>query len=240
MDAFYEGENMLVIHPDECIGCGACEPECPAEAILPDTEGDMSKWVEFNRDYSERWPNITRNVTPPADADEWNGQSDKMAYFSPEPGSFSSLDDYYSSSRKYYTASGEVTEIKNFSKTKKSPKQEVECRKLRRYAGRITLVTDQSFTRNVSQARLPVLLLFGAGWCRPCMQILPALKSAAHDFDKKLVVAFMNVDQSPMTPSNYGVRGVPTSMLFKHGQVTATKVGALPCNKFKQWVEAVL
>jgi ferredoxin len=53
VDCFYEGENMLVIHPDECIDCGVCEPECPADAIRPDTEPDMEKWVEFNRKYSE-------------------------------------------------------------------------------------------------------------------------------------------------------------------------------------------
>ena len=54
VDCFYEGENMLVIHPDECIDCGVCEPECPADAIRPDTEPDMEKWVEFNRKYSNK------------------------------------------------------------------------------------------------------------------------------------------------------------------------------------------
>ena len=58
VDCFYEGENMLVIHPDECIDCGVCEPECPADAIRPDTEPDTDKWVEFNRKYSELWPVI--------------------------------------------------------------------------------------------------------------------------------------------------------------------------------------
>ena len=53
VDCFYEGENMLVIHPDECIDCGVCEPECPADAILPDTDPDATKWIELNRDYSE-------------------------------------------------------------------------------------------------------------------------------------------------------------------------------------------
>ena len=56
VDCFYEGENMLVIHPDECIDCGVCEPECPADAIRPDTEPDLEQWVEFNRKYSEDWP----------------------------------------------------------------------------------------------------------------------------------------------------------------------------------------
>ena len=59
VDCFYEGENMLVIHPDECIDCGVCEPECPVDAIKPDTEPGLEKWLELNREYSEKWPNIT-------------------------------------------------------------------------------------------------------------------------------------------------------------------------------------
>ena len=59
VDCFYEGENMLVIHPDECIDCGVCEPECPVEAIHSDTEDNMEKWAEINRKYSELWPVIT-------------------------------------------------------------------------------------------------------------------------------------------------------------------------------------
>ena len=64
VDCFYEGENMLVIHPDECIDCGVCEPECPAEAILSDTEDGIEKWAEINRKYSEIWPNINEKKTP--------------------------------------------------------------------------------------------------------------------------------------------------------------------------------
>ena len=59
VDCFYEGENMLVIHPDECIDCGVCEPECPIDAIHSDTEEGMEKWAEINREYSEIWPVIT-------------------------------------------------------------------------------------------------------------------------------------------------------------------------------------
>ena len=70
VDCFYEGENMLVIHPDECIDCGVCEPECPADAIRPDTEPDMEKWVEFNRKYSEAWPVL---VTTPRSAARGRG-----------------------------------------------------------------------------------------------------------------------------------------------------------------------
>ncbi|GAB4226595.1 MAG: ferredoxin family protein [Methyloligellaceae bacterium] len=85
VDCFYEGENMLVIHPDECIDCGVCEPECPEEAIIPDTVPGAEKWVELNRKYSEIWPNITERKDPPADAAEWSGKPDKLAYISPEP-----------------------------------------------------------------------------------------------------------------------------------------------------------
>ena len=88
VDCFYEGENMLVIHPDECIDCGVCEPECPIEAIKPDTEGDMAeKWVEFNREYSEAWPNITRKRDPLPDAEKWETVPNKLEeHFSPNPG----------------------------------------------------------------------------------------------------------------------------------------------------------
>ena len=76
VDCFYEGENMLVINPNECIDCGVCEPECPAEAILPDTESGLEKWLELNSTYSAEWPNITRKKDSPADADEHKGSSD--------------------------------------------------------------------------------------------------------------------------------------------------------------------
>src|SRR5436305_4037389 len=69
VDCFYAGDNMLVISPDECIDCGVCEPECPVDAILPDSEGGMEKWLEINREYAAKWPNITRKGEAPADAD---------------------------------------------------------------------------------------------------------------------------------------------------------------------------
>ena len=70
VDCFYEGENMLVIHPDECIDCGVCEPECPPEAILPDTEAGADKWVKFNLEKSLIWPNITERRAPLPGAEE--------------------------------------------------------------------------------------------------------------------------------------------------------------------------
>jgi len=86
VDCFYEGENMLVIHPDECIDCGVCEPECPAEAILPDTEDGLDEWLEINTRYSAEWPNITSKGKTPDDADDWKDKTDKKGMLSTSPG----------------------------------------------------------------------------------------------------------------------------------------------------------
>ena len=86
VDCFYEGENFLVIHPDECIDCGVCEPECPAEAILPDTDDGLEKWMEINSRFSTEWPNITRKGEPPADGAEWDGKPNKLEMLSEKPG----------------------------------------------------------------------------------------------------------------------------------------------------------
>ncbi len=87
VDCFYEGENMLVISPDECIDCGVCEPECPVEAILPDTDTAAEKWVELNREYSEKWPNITATKEPMSEAEEMKDVKNKIETdFSKEPG----------------------------------------------------------------------------------------------------------------------------------------------------------
>lgn len=87
VDCFYEGENMLVIHPDECIDCGVCVPECPAEAIQADTEPDTERWVTFNAKYAEVWPNITLKRDPLPDADAMQSAADKLAnHFSEAPG----------------------------------------------------------------------------------------------------------------------------------------------------------
>ncbi|PHR92890.1 MAG: ferredoxin [Robiginitomaculum sp.] len=88
VDCFYEGANMLVIHPDECIDCGVCEPECPVDAIVPDTEDDPDgKWLEINTKYAELWPNITLLGTPPEDAEAFETETGKFEkYFDPAPG----------------------------------------------------------------------------------------------------------------------------------------------------------
>jgi ferredoxin len=78
---------MLVIHPDECIDCGVCEPECPAEAIKPDTEPNLDSWLRINAEYAKLWPNITNKREPPADGKEFDGRAGKYdAFFSPKPG----------------------------------------------------------------------------------------------------------------------------------------------------------
>ena len=87
VDCFYEGENMLVIHPDECIDCGVCEPECPAEAIIPDTDDPDGKWVELNTKYAESWPNITTKIDALPGADDKVKEEGKLEkYFSEKPG----------------------------------------------------------------------------------------------------------------------------------------------------------
>ncbi len=87
VDCFYEGEEMLVIHPDECIDCGVCEPECPVDAIRPDTEPGMEDWIEFNRKYSEVWPVIIEKGEPPSDAESHEDEEEKMEkYFTGKPG----------------------------------------------------------------------------------------------------------------------------------------------------------
>ncbi len=88
VDCFYEGENMLVIKPDECIDCGVCEPECPVDAIKPDTDKDVGEWLNINKKYSEVWPNITqkRSEDVPQDEKTWRDKKDKIKYLSEKPG----------------------------------------------------------------------------------------------------------------------------------------------------------
>lgn len=87
VDCFYEGENMLVINPDECIDCGVCEPECPIEAIIPDSDPRADKWLDVNKRYGDQWPNLTRKIDAMKDADDMKDVKDKFeTYFSPNPG----------------------------------------------------------------------------------------------------------------------------------------------------------
>jgi len=87
VDCFYEGDNMLVIHPDECIDCGVCEPECPAESHRPRHPAGLESWLKLNAEYASVWPNITVKREAPADAKQFDGVPDKLKqYFSVSPG----------------------------------------------------------------------------------------------------------------------------------------------------------
>lgn len=86
VDCFYEGENMLVINPDECIDCGVCEPECPVEAIKPSDDENL-KWLEINNDMAAKWPNISKKKSPLPNAEEAKHEKDKFQFISYKPGS---------------------------------------------------------------------------------------------------------------------------------------------------------
>jgi thioredoxin 1 len=101
-------------------------------------------------------------------------------------------------------------------------------------------VTDSSFEADVLKSSGPVLVDFWAEWCGPCKMIAPSLDELSQTLGAKVTVAKINIDDNPMTPAKYGVRGIPTLMLFKDGQVAATKIGALPKTSLFQWVESNL
>ena len=96
--------------------------------------------------------------------------------------------------------------------------------------------TDETFETDVLKASGPVLVDFWAEWCGPCKMIAPALEEIGAEYAGRVTVVKVNIDENPQTPNNYGVRGIPTLILFKDGKPAATQVGALPKSKLKDWI----
>ena len=101
-------------------------------------------------------------------------------------------------------------------------------------------VTYSSFSDSVLNSNKPVLVDFWAEWCGPCKAITPVLEEIAQSMGERITVANINIDENPQTPQQYGVRGLPTIILFKDGQVAATKMGAMPKAQLEQWVDEAL
>ena len=97
--------------------------------------------------------------------------------------------------------------------------------------------TDKSFESDVLKSGSPVVVDFWAEWCGPCKAIAPHLEELAAEFSDRVQVVKVNIDENPLTPTNYGVRGIPTLMLFKDGEVAATKVGSAEKSKLAEWIE---
>src|SRR5215475_11086424 len=105
--------------------------------------------------------------------------------------------------------------------------------------GKIKELTDSTFDQEVLKSDVPVLVDFWAEWCAPCRAIAPILEELARDKGDALTVAKINIDDNPGVPTKYGVRGIPTLMLFKGGQLAATKIGALPKGQLYDWIDSV-
>ena len=102
----------------------------------------------------------------------------------------------------------------------------------------ISYVTDSTFPNEVLQAPLPVLVDYWAEWCGPCRSIAPILEEVAKEYAGRLTIAKLNVDENQQTPQKYGIRGIPTLMLFKNGNIEATKVGAVSKSQLTAFIDS--
>jgi len=107
-------------------------------------------------------------------------------------------------------------------------------------SGKIVYVTDDTFETEVLNSTNPVLVDYWADWCGPCKMIAPVLEEVAEQFDGKVTIAKLNIDENPTTPPKFGIRGIPTLMLFKEGAVEATKVGAVSKSQLVAFIESNL
>ena len=107
-----------------------------------------------------------------------------------------------------------------------------------RVSDKIVYLSDESFESDVIQADIPVLVDYWAEWCGPCKMIAPILEEIADEYDGRLTVAKLNIDENSNTPPKYGIRGIPTLMLFKGGEVEATKVGALSKSQLTAFLDS--
>lgn len=105
---------------------------------------------------------------------------------------------------------------------------------------KVATFTDSNFDASVLKSSTPVLVDFWAEWCGPCKMIGPSLEELAKEYGEKVTIAKLNIDESPSIASRYNVRSIPALMVFKGGQVAASRIGAMPKNKIKEWVDSVI